>query len=558
MQVKVFSVFQRLICLRDSWNLFLCAAVMTCLSSCAWQTERMRAIMAEVQQRNQNFESLAGDTLMPDVVDYLDAHGTLDDRLMAHYLMGCVYRDRGQSLEALEEFQAGAQLADTTSNDCNYCVLGKIHAQSAAVLYDQLLPEEMLQELMAYEWCALRDGDTLSAVNAYENRAAAYELLGQDDSVIAIRQRVFNFYHDRGLHEDAVIAVCPIIPMLVERGEAEKARTYLSEYEAISSLWDEDGTIKENYRIYYFLKGLLLLESNRLDSAESMFRKTLGYSSDANMREAGYNGLMQLYKKKHQSDSVARYAELAYLVSDSVYLDDNKNRVQTLHTLYNYEAIRRVALQKSAESRETRLWLYVLLSLFAAVTLIVYILWRRKEERQKAMEQAFHSHVSELRQAQNDLIALHEQNVEKLVKEKNEKIEFLEDKITQYASLSKHFEPDTLEERLHSSSIYALFHSKLSNPTLPPSEQHWQELYDMINRELPRFFSILNSGKKPLSQDEYRLCILIRLGFRSKDCFVLMNIKPNRIANLRKSLLGKVFNQEGSSDDFDKKIMRIT
>ena len=228
-----------------------------------------------------------------------------------------------------------------------------------------------------------------------------------------------------------------------------------------------------------------------------------------------------------------------------------------MHALYNYEAISRVALQKSAESREMRLWLYVLSSLFTVVALVVYILWRRKEERQKAMERAFHSHVSELRQAQNDLIALHEQNVEKLVKEKNEKIELLEDKITQYASLSKHFEPDTLEERLHSSSIYALFHSMLSDPTMTPSEQHWQELYDMINRELPRFFSILNSGKKPLSQDEYRLCILIRLGFRSKDCFVLMNIKPNRIANLRKSLLGKVFNQEGSSDDFDKKIMSI-
>ena len=540
-----------------SRHIVLCCFAIALFSSCAWQTERMRVVMADVQQRNQNFESLAADTLMPDVVAYFDAHGTCDDRMWAHYLMGCVYRDRGQSLEALEEFQAGARLADTTSNDCNYCVLGKIHAQSAAVLYDQLLPEEMLQELMAYEWCALRDGDTLSAVNAYENRAAAYELLCQDDSVIAIRTRVYHYYFSRGLLQDAVISICPIVPLLVERGQTETARHYLSQYESIESLWNADGSIKEPHHIYYYLKGLLLLEANRLDSAELMFRKTLTFSHDSNMREAGFHGLMRLYQQRHQPDSVAKYASLAYLVSDSVYLDDNKNRVQNMHALYNYDVFRRVAQQKTAESREARLLLSVFIILFVVVGLLVYILWHRKVAQQRAQEERLHTHLSQLRQAQTDLIALHEQDLEKLTQEKNVQIRQLESKITQYAGLRKHFEAGTLEERLHQSDIYQQFYAIAQNPVTTPTERQWQELYEKINREIPRFFSMVNSGTKPLTQSEYRLCVLVRLGFKSKDFYVLMDIKPNYAANMRKQLLKKIFSAEGSATDFDKRIMEI-
>lgn len=517
---------------------------------------RMRSELANLQARNQADSLLTDDSLALVLTHYFDRHGTPNERMLAHYLLARTYVDQGEAPHALDEFHQAAGLADTTSNDCDYALLSRVHGQTAELLYSMLLPNEMLEELRMAEHFAWKAGDTIMALVVYDRQNFAYDLLGQQDTAMTIARHAYENYMRHGYPSLAASSASTLFFNYVDLKDWKQAERYMEIYEKESGFFF-DGEILQGREIHYYYKGKYFIGIAQYDSAEFYFRKELRLAQDSYNREAAYQGLYDLYRHLGVFDSVVKYADSCYQSTTESYRNNTVERLRHMHALYNYEAISRVALQKSAESREMRLWLYVLSSLFTVVALVVYILWRRKEERQKAMERAFHSHVSELRQAQNDLIALHEQNVEKLVKEKNEKIELLEDKITQYASLSKHFEPDTLEERLHSSSIYALFHSMLSDPTMTPSEQHWQELYDMINRELPRFFSILNSGKKPLSQDEYRLCILIRLGFRSKDCFVLMNIKPNRIANLRKSLLGKVFNQEGSSDDFDKKIMSI-
>ncbi len=89
-----------------------------------------------------------------------------------------------------------------------------------------------------------------------------------------------------------MVCLCPSVPQLLERGELETAKRYLTQYEAIESVWGEDGNIKEIHRIYYYIKGFLMLKENHLDSAEWMFRKTIGYSFDANIREAGCYGLI--------------------------------------------------------------------------------------------------------------------------------------------------------------------------------------------------------------------------------------------------------------------------
>ncbi len=70
------------------------------------------------------FESLTDDTLMADAFAYFKNHGTITDRMWAHYLMGCVYRDPGQAPEALELFRDGIALADATRTDCDYHYAG--------------------------------------------------------------------------------------------------------------------------------------------------------------------------------------------------------------------------------------------------------------------------------------------------------------------------------------------------------------------------------------------------------------------------------------------------
>ena len=54
---------------------------------------------------------------------YFDRHGTANERLKAHYLLGCVYRDQNEAPHALQCYQDAIEVADTLSPDCDYQTL---------------------------------------------------------------------------------------------------------------------------------------------------------------------------------------------------------------------------------------------------------------------------------------------------------------------------------------------------------------------------------------------------------------------------------------------------
>ena len=55
---------------------------------------------------NADYVPFTSDSTMLQVVDYYDSHGTPNERLRAHYMLGCVYRDLGEAPHALDCFQS--------------------------------------------------------------------------------------------------------------------------------------------------------------------------------------------------------------------------------------------------------------------------------------------------------------------------------------------------------------------------------------------------------------------------------------------------------------------
>jgi hypothetical protein len=57
-------------------------------------------------------------------VDFFDRHGTANDQLLAHYLMGRAYHEQGEAPMALQYYQQAAECADTTAADCDIiCII---------------------------------------------------------------------------------------------------------------------------------------------------------------------------------------------------------------------------------------------------------------------------------------------------------------------------------------------------------------------------------------------------------------------------------------------------
>ena len=69
--------------------------------------------------------AFTSDSVMLEVVDYYEHHGSANDRMLAYYVLGCVYRDMHEAPLALEYYNKATEQADTTVKDVTKCVKRK-------------------------------------------------------------------------------------------------------------------------------------------------------------------------------------------------------------------------------------------------------------------------------------------------------------------------------------------------------------------------------------------------------------------------------------------------
>ena len=94
---------------------------------------------------NQFSISMKADTFMTDVADYYNRYGNDKQRIKALYLLGCVYRDKGDAPMAIEYYNKAVEQADTTQADCDFKQLSRVYAQMAGLFDEQRTPKMELK-----------------------------------------------------------------------------------------------------------------------------------------------------------------------------------------------------------------------------------------------------------------------------------------------------------------------------------------------------------------------------------------------------------------------------
>ena len=164
---------------------------------------RMRYQLLLADALNKTDRPMPSDIVMQEVVDYYDRHGNANERMRAHYLLGRVYHDMGEAPQALECYQQAAELADTTSADCDLYNLYAVYGQMANLYHKQYLPEYESQAFRQCEQIAWKDRDTLSALRAIELQISPSYLQGDTDKVLQLTHKVSNLYLQYGYKEHA-------------------------------------------------------------------------------------------------------------------------------------------------------------------------------------------------------------------------------------------------------------------------------------------------------------------------------------------------------------------
>jgi hypothetical protein len=482
--------------------------------------------------------------LVKELVNYYKDHGTHNEMMRAYYLMGCAYKDMNEAEVELQYFQNAIDKADTTSKDCDYETMSKIYGQMAILFLYQESPYNMLESLNKASHYAALAKDTLMSLNCYEQQANAYECLNKPDSELIIREHASALYKRYGYLQQSALALGPCIDLLLLKGNLSKVRKYIDIYESESGIFT-NGNIAKGKELYYLYKAKYYLQRNILDTAKYYCQKGIPDEKDFNYQLAAAQTLYYLYKEVGNKDSIAKYAIRSSTLTDSAYAQLSTNHLQQMQSMYDYHRNQSLAEQKGKESEDKSVIIIILTCSIIILSLIGYIVLLNYKNKRKNEKERYEKNLSQLQQTQSEitiLMSIKNTKLKNLIEEKKIIIEQLKKQITNY------------EKR--DALIVNKFKEYAEKKNHIPTIDEWQKLRQTINELLPNFYSTLNKDYI-LRDEEYDICILIRLNILPKDIAVLTGMTQQQISNIRARLLKKVFRKNGGSKEFDNIIMHL-
>ena len=195
------------------------------------RSTRMRYELLRAEAQNKLYIDFTTDSVMRQVVQYYDRRGSRNERLKAHYLLGCCYRDMHEAPVALLTWEDGIAAADTTAADCDYATLFRVYGQMAEIYFRQFMPEKELavrEKLCRY---ALLAGDTLNYIRGLLLRNDAFLALRDTVAVFENIEHVRQLYLERGLKQQAAQIYPSAIRIALDKKEYEKADSMMQIFE---------------------------------------------------------------------------------------------------------------------------------------------------------------------------------------------------------------------------------------------------------------------------------------------------------------------------------------
>ena len=514
------------------------------------KSRRMRYELLRAKAMNKSNVYFRSDSTMKEVAAYYSHHGTSNEKMMAWYLLGCVYRDLGEAPAALEYYQKAAACADTTAEDCDYSILNKIYAQSAIVLHSQKLIDEELDMWHKAEYCGKRAHNIRMAISAFENTVRIYYALNDYNKVMQISDSASSAYLNSGYKDKAARAIFIQIDIYLKRGDIKNAEACLHKYEKYGDIFSSPGNVKPGLELYYYYKGLSLLASNRVDSAEYYFRKMLTGSA-RDEKEAAYRGLLSVYRSRRNSDSVFHYARLYCDANDSSWLRLTSSEAQRVQSLYRYTRNRQQAELREREVSELRLTIVFLSVISLIVVLELYMWHRRRSFRMKSLLLEKNRMYSDLLHrsgeisrelsaalGENSRLASELEASGRRLRAELDKMQDMSSTDADWASLQKLMESDLIKN-LHDQAAHGR----------SAGQKDWSRLNTYVENRYPRFLSFINNlGSSSLSQNEKKVAILIKLHFLSSEISCLLDISPQNLSNIRRRLNLKLFGSSRTSE----------
>ncbi len=506
------------------------------------RSERMYYELIRAKVQNRAYVDFTTDSVMLEVADYYDHHGTANERMLAHYLLGCTYRDLKEAPMSLQCYYDAVEAADTLSSDCDYSTLMSIWGQIASILDNQYMPMEELEALNKYQKYALLNVDTLNYIRGLEHRIKAFNLLYNPDSILKITDEAHFQYSKYGYNKEAASVYPNAICIYLDRHDYAKAHELMRIFENESGLFDEKGNIQLGREYYYMIKGLYYYGIHDLDSAQLYFRKRL--ASNRNSVDT-HAYMLRLYAQNGNTDSLIECTEQLCVAFNQLQTTLHTEAMHQAKGMYDYSRNQKIAMKKSEEAHKKNQLIIIMsiLSFLIISVLIVLYLYNKKQKKHEMtqLNLRYVNTLSNLRQVQNDLTNLGVEYSELRV-QKEQDAHILQERINMYKAKYGRLEEQEKIEVLRQVPIVNNLSNNLKpgNTNISVTEKDWQELYVVIKEVLPSFYSNVICGSN-LTHQETQVAVLTKLEYNINEIAILLTTTPQRITNARASANKKLF-----------------
>lgn len=535
---------------------------------------RMYHALLTLRAEDKLYVRQTSDSLIKSIVAYYNKQGDAAKRLEAYYMLGRIYRDLDEPLEALKAFQEAADLGKKAQQ---YDLLGRVYEQKMYVFsYQNLLAEASEMANKSYDYYCMQK-DTIGITYALRNKARLYSKINQKDSMEICYQKAVRIAFNA---KDTLTAysilreLAAILADLHRYDDSEKALAYIPE-----------KSKKENAITLYNIARIHLYRQQE-DSARYYLLKALQakYNKNIYLQKSIYQQLSSLSEKQGEVAQALRYERTCAMLKDSIAAITQTEAIYKIHALYNYQKIKqekdRLLLQNEHQQKLLYLSLLILLGIGILISWGIRqfkqykqnVAQQKKElanlrvelEREKETEQK-QEHELQKNQTKIEELELLIETARKERDEKTETCQQLQRQISQLEISNRHIrlnmdekalarqEKELRKQEMRQSVIYLWFHEESHWEHIPEAAPQWEELRNLIKDCFPQFIVRLHTLYPKISEMELRTCFLLKLEIPLKAFPKIMNkASASAISNLRIRLYKKLFNKEGTASELDE------
>jgi tetratricopeptide (TPR) repeat protein len=549
---------------------------------------QMQQQLADLQACNQADSLLTDLPLAQSLAEWFDGHGTANEQLLAHYLLGRTHADRGEAPAAIAAYHDAVERVErqrerkrvgdgtagmgdgtagmgdgttgiTTAADCDFIQLAKVYGQMGELLYWQNLMQNALGAYEKAYWNAMAGSDTLLAIIYFEQKAKCYYDMGKPDSMRVVINEARRLYLQHGDTLSANTAVESLIYLSIEEKDFPKAAEYINIYGHHSRTAKDTLSYQESWGLFRIYSGLYHLGLHHLDSAVCYFNQGLTLTTNPNNRLEAYIGLYETYKELGIADSIAKYAGKSIQANDSAVNTHIADQVQRVQALYNYDRFRIEADRLSIEAGQVRQKLALVslvFAIFIAVTIVIVavIIIRRHRKRARKLQLKV-KYVADTLLVKTFSDELKKGNRQpEQTKAIAEKIRFLEESLS---NQSKELETEAFKESFQESDIVELIRRCGQEGRRLP-DACWGSLRQAINVYAPSFMFSLSQLNASLDLSDTQLCQLALIrDMPQKAKAAVMGLEYHAVAMKRKRLFKVLFGRDGSARDLETSLQRM-